>query len=968
MAKLSLKAAKNRVLALKAIAREMDGDAGKQFVSQLDDMMQDAASLDKEALDAMEKAIKEYKANPPAPRAPTPEETQAAVSNLESGGASSAPPPPPAEPAPAPAKKRTRKPKAEKPAAPASPEPAPAAAVDERVFQPGTKGEFIYVRAAVPGPNGTLVIKKTVVNGATIDEAGNAANEWLRKQGLDPAKDGDNIGAWRVQDLGYEPKVETASGPVNRAQMADAVEANLQGLRKDDPKQWGSTYTAVERNYYDRQNAQRSTGNGGPSRRKSRSREANQESAVEFGGAQGQTILGETEAADAAASARKSAVSLKRQELDVLTRAHPENWRAFQKAQNFKGDDAEKYLNDWAARLTANPEDLTMDANDALERASKQFKNGNFEQAHATIRRVSPNPVSDVVRKRGKGRSLEDTYGKPVSNKWTDPKELIDSPEWRQTTTMEGEPQRWAQRELRVKYLAENGHFDLNEVQEGGRARILDLIEDPKKWAEVRKSGPAMAALERWGTGAAVVSGSGSKAEQYRSTVLTPLDVALKNYLTGEKPDFESEILGVEGRIKESSNNPFNSDGSLKNQYLTVSGEQKKLAAKARSGQRFEKQAMLQELQNKGVTLEQAVARRDAAKKALDKARLQGATDQQVSKLVATYTTAERNFGLLQEHAIKTGTAKLEAAQAQAPEGGGAVAVKQGVKETSYQLEGQIRALKRDLTAAKKNQGAHLGKNRGRVQLSPEKAEAEVISLQRQIKEAEAKLAAMQIPTENAAPVAETAVNEALGSAPATVESLAKPAATAVEAAAPTAAAATASKLPRLAGKWKANPQRAEAGVKAAIKQRMEQMPKTVASVRNAAAEKGAGIGGLRGLGKGAMSWLGPLFAIYGVYETLKMVHEGTIGEADQQRLDTMAALSEVSGGMAQDQQYKDMLRSMQRVNDLAAVQRQSQQDQMGSQYTGNEALDALIRGHQSNLSMIAQPSRPSVAEMMARM
>jgi hypothetical protein len=40
----------------------------------------------------------------------------------------------------------------------------------------------------------------------------------------------------------------------------------------------------------------------------------------------------------------------------------------------------------------------------------------------------------------------------------------------------------------------------------------------------------------------------------------------------------------------------------------------------------------------------------------------------------------------------------------------------------------------------------------------------------------------------------------------------------------------------------------------------------------------------------------------------------------------------------------------------------------MRNQYTGNQALDALVRGQQASLAALAQPSRPSIAEMMARM
>jgi hypothetical protein len=133
----------------------------------------------------------------------------------------------------------------------------------------------------------------------------------------------------------------------------------------------------------------------------------------------------------------------------------------------------------------------------------------------------------------------------------------------------------------------------------------------------------------------------------------------------------------------------------------------------------------------------------------------------------------------------------------------------------------------------------------------------------------------------------------------------------------------------------------------------------------------GAGGGFLAGakkVGGKALAWLGPLFAIYGVYETMKMLQEGSIGQADQERLQTMQALGQLSGGMQQDMDQRQMVQGMQRMVDLAAIQRQQSLDQMQNQYTGNAAMDSLLRGQQASLAALAQPSRPSIAEMMARM
>ena len=122
--------------------------------------------------------------------------------------------------------------------------------------------------------------------------------------------------------------------------------------------------------------------------------------------------------------------------------------------------------------------------------------------------------------------------------------------------------------------------------------------------------------------------------------------------------------------------------------------------------------------------------------------------------------------------------------------------------------------------------------------------------------------------------------------------------------------------------------------------------------------KKGAGLG----------RFLGPLFAIFGAYEVMNMLREGTVGAADQRRMRALEALGNVGGGMQQDVGNRQAIAQMQSMVDLAGIQRQRGLDQMNQQYTGNQALDALLRGQQASLNTLAMPSRPSIAEMMARM
>lgn len=192
-------------------------------------------------------------------------------------------------------------------------------------------------------------------------------------------------------------------------------------------------------------------------------------------------------------------------------------------------------------------------------------------------------------------------------------------------------------------------------------------------------------------------------------------------------------------------------------------------------------------------------------------------------------------------------------------------------------------------------------------------------------------------PTKMGAPAAKAAVPAAPAAAPAAVP-------------APAAAAATGA-VEKKAGPWKKGAMRSGLGARKgaeAVKQRLGQIT------------GGAGAGG-------AMRFLGPLFGAFAAYQLLDMARQGTVGEADQRRMKALETLSGVSGGMQQDAASREQMRQMQRMVDLAAIQRQQALDQMRQQYTGDQALDAILRGQQSSLAALAVPSQPSIAEMMAR-
>ena len=107
---------------------------------------------------------------------------------------------------------------------------------------------------------------------------------------------------------------------------------------------------------------------------------------------------------------------------------------------------------------------------------------------------------------------------------------------------------------------------------------------------------------------------------------------------------------------------------------------------------------------------------------------------------------------------------------------------------------------------------------------------------------------------------------------------------------------------------------------------------------------------------------------MYTAYELLGMLKSGTVDAADERRLKALESLGAVGQGMGQDLAMKSQIRDMQRMIDMSAIQRQQANDQMSRRYIEDDALNSLLAGQQASLSALAQPSRPSIAEMMARM
>jgi hypothetical protein len=125
-------------------------------------------------------------------------------------------------------------------------------------------------------------------------------------------------------------------------------------------------------------------------------------------------------------------------------------------------------------------------------------------------------------------------------------------------------------------------------------------------------------------------------------------------------------------------------------------------------------------------------------------------------------------------------------------------------------------------------------------------------------------------------------------------------------------------------------------------------------------------IAGQTGKLAGLMRFLGPLAAVYGAYELASGLHGATIGAEDEKRLRVLEALGSVTGGIRQDQQMQTAVAQQRAAVELAGIQRQQELDAMRNQYTQNQALNSLVRGNEQLLAAIAQPSRPTMAELMA--
>ena len=203
---------------------------------------------------------------------------------------------------------------------------------------------------------------------------------------------------------------------------------------------------------------------------------------------------------------------------------------------------------------------------------------------------------------------------------------------------------------------------------------------------------------------------------------------------------------------------------------------------------------------------------------------------------------------------------------------------------------------------------------------------------------------------------------------PKTVSTGAKAAATAATAATGAATGAPASAATATATTASRAAPAAAAAAGAAPTSLVGMLGPTKGATAPAAAAGGNALGRVGSKLAGLGRFLGPLAAIYGAYQVVDLLKQGTLDAADERRLKMMQALGAVGGGAQQQQQMNDQMRQMRFMADMTAIQNQQGKMQSRNQSISDQALSSLLRGHEASLQALALPSQPSVAEVMARM
>lgn len=592
----------------------------------------------------------------------------------------------------------------------------------------------------------------------------------------------------------------------------------------------------------------------------------------------------------------------------------------------------------------ADIKQLTGPQRSALSKLRQSLKAGDIA---AVSRHIGGVPESGTVLSNINlaGRKKAPTTGF-VNTGWIDPPELTSTAGWAKAS-----PE--AKRLLRVTHLFETGAFDLEVGKPAESLMSLPSSQEAghvQLWEHIKGNPKALAHLEAVGTNAALAAET-SNAEKFIQLALRPTHIALnkgragwvqeaggKDMIQGSKlslrgggggvPDFQDLAGKAKGVMKNGRLDPkqFNSQ-------KTIQDIGKKSLVQLRVG----KDARRAVLEAKGVTFEKVAKRIAAHEKTVATLEAQvgmkvaGAPDK-LRKAKAALNLARKDSEILAERVIGDTIVNKESLTAKSttrsPEENLAaleerkVLIEKGLDPTRTFKNKKTGEVERAKLFGKRKEAA-LAKNA-----------ADIAKVKSQIPKPEAALAATVAETKPIPIAAET------GPIPIAGEP----------------------ELSKLATKSIPMGQEAE--------QRLMAEGATAARdgtkvVRPAMLSGAAGKMGFMGH---AGKWLGPLFAIYGVYETLQMLQDGTIGDADRERLKTLEALGSVGGGVQEDLEQRRTIQNASRMTDLAAIEGQRNKDKMNSQFLDDQALNAMLHGQQASLASIARPSQPSIAEMMSRM
>jgi hypothetical protein len=614
----------------------------------------------------------------------------------------------------------------------------------------------------------------------------------------------------------------------------------------------------------------------------------------------------------------------------------------------------------------AEIDQLTEPEKAALAKMRNQLSNGNFKQAIQTASAVPAGSVEKVMRGERPANVPEAARPGVAKDRWSDPPELEQK---LKAAGLKANAKGTKAREIRVRHMFETGVFNVM-----GDDRTGWIDDNPEGWAKIRGNANAMDYLETVGKNRDIAM-TKVTAEAFESGVLVPLNVGIGRM--GEPgADVTKNIVTLAERTK---SRVFR-NGQLKKGFGNVDAQVGKAAAMQDTFTRSRDQERLAYMENQGWTEASLDKKIGNYREEMSKKQEKGKLDPEAK---ATYERRIRQAEA--DKALLAGRRERRAAVEKAALEGGRVPATP-YRATRRSFEEQLAAVETKITRLKNGfhpdavygPGANEGKPKkipyakkdkeGNVFLT-EGWKKRLATFEETRDKLKARIAGQALteaspegvrvvnpkPTPAAvgpaAPSAEaTAVDEVLGAK-------APPTPSAAGATTGAAAQAAAGGLPnpygtkgKGKGPWKPNPNRDTA----MLKERAKKMGAKGAKVVGKAA--------------GVMRFLGPLAAVYGGYELLSALKGGTVDEADERRIQAIRALGAVGGGMEQDMAMKEQIRGMQRMVDLAAIQRQQALDQMRNQYTGNQALDALVRGQQASLAALAQPSRPSIAEMMARM